>query len=158
MAEFPLIGLQTEFLFWQGDLWIFFSQLFNNLEIFLLLWTIISDRHTKSRCQWQLLLHCIRTMQFILRHIRAIAPGLADQMSAVRSCIDQNIIRFGFQAAFDHRFEIFILNFKFFKRKIIHINNKTIIAVFDLCNDLWQILKFMFIHFDHAQAPAIVFI
>ena len=79
-------------------------------------------------------------------------------MSAVRSCIDQHIIRLSLKPALNYRFQIFIFNLKFFKRQIIHINNEFIIAVLHLCNHIVQVLELMFIHFDHTESLIVILI
>ena len=87
-----------------------------------------------------------------------ISGSFSYQMATVACCIDQDIFRFTFQSAFDNSLQIFIFYFELFKRKIVHINDKFIITVFDLCDDLVQIYKLMFIHFYDSQAFIIIFI
>lgn len=57
-------------------------------------------------------------------------------MSAVTCRIDQDIVRFLFQTTLNDCFQVFILNLKLFKGQIVHINDKFIISVLDLCNDI----------------------
>ena len=57
---------------------------------------------------------------------------LANQMTTVGSRIDQYIFRFFLKASLDHSFQIFIFNLKLLKRKVIHIDNKLVVTVFDL--------------------------
>ena len=51
-----------------------------------------------------------------------------------------------------------LFDFKFFKREIIHVNNKFIVSIFNLGNHLVQILKLMLIYFDHAKPLIIILI
>src|SRR5699024_8823971 len=72
--------------------------------------------------------------------------------------IDQCVIRLTLQTAFNHRLQIFIFNLKFFERKIIHVNDKLVIPVFDLGNDIIEILELVLVHFDHTQSFFILLI
>ena len=83
---------------------------------------------------------------------------LFDQVTAVGRCVDQHIVRFFLQTALNHSFQVFILNFKLFKRKIIHINDKFVIPVFDLGNDIIKILELMLVNLDHPQALIVVLV
>ena len=79
-------------------------------------------------------------------------------MSAVRCRIDQYIIRLFLKSALDHRLQILIFYLKFLEREIIHINDKFIIPVFDLCDHRVQILELMLVYFDHPKSIIIIFI
>ena len=96
-------------------------------------------------------------MQFFIA-VCLILESLTDQVSAVGGRIDQNIVRLLFQSALDHCFQIFILNFKFFEREIIHIDDKFVIAVLDLRDHIIQILELMFINLNHSQSPVIILV
>ena len=77
-------------------------------------------------------------------------------MSSVTCCVDQNIIRFLLQTTFNDCFQIFILNLKFLKGKVIHINDKFIISVFDLCDHIVQILELMLVHLNNSKSLIII--
>ena len=94
----------------------------------------------------------------ICAYFQLIPCTLSYEMAAVACRIDQNILRFAFQSTLDHGFQIFIFNLKFFERKIIHVDNKFVIAVFDLGNNLIQIYKLMLIYFDDSQSLIIILI
>ena len=94
----------------------------------------------------------------IVSSLFLVTEFFTDQMSAVGSCIDQYIFRLAFQSAFDHGLQVFIFDFKFLKGKIIHIDNKTIISVFDLSDHIIQILELMFVNFNDTQSLVVIFI
>ena len=112
---------------------------------------------TESCNKGQFFLHSIICMQFFIP-ILFVTESLPHQMPSVGSCIDQNIVWFFLQTSFDHGFQILIFDFKFFKREIIHVNNKFIVSIFNLGNHLVQILKLMLIYFDHAKPLIIILI
>ena len=94
----------------------------------------------------------------LMFHIVAVIPVLLDQMTPVGSRVDQDIVRPRFHTALDNSFQELVLDFKFLKRKIIHIDNKFIIPILDLCNHGRQILELMLVDLDHAQALSVKFI
>ena len=85
-----------------------------------------------------------------------IREFLPYQMSSVGGCIDQHIVRLYFQSTLNNSFQIFIFNFKFFKAQIIHINDKFIVSVLDLCNHIIEILELMLVHLDHTQSQIVI--
>ena len=85
-----------------------------------------------------------------------VTEAFLDQMAAVRRRIDQDIVRLLLQSALDYRFQILVFDLKLLKGKIIHVNDKFIIAVLNLRDDLIQILKLMFVNLDDAQSAVIV--
>ena len=87
--------------------------------------------------------------------VRVLLP---DQVSPVGGGIDQHILRFLFQSAFDHRFQVLILRLKFLKAQIIHVDHETIAPVLDLAYHGIEVLKLIFIDFDHSKSLFIIFI
>ena len=85
-----------------------------------------------------------------------VTEAFLDQMAPVRRRIDQDIVRLLLQSALDYRFQILVFDLKLLKGKIIHVNNKFIIAVLNLRDDLIQILKLMLVDLDDAQSAVIV--
>ena len=79
-------------------------------------------------------------------------------MSSIRGRIDQNIIRFFLQTALDHSLQILIFDFKFFERQIIHIDNKLVIPVFHLCDNIIQILELVFVRLYNTKSLIIILI
>ena len=82
----------------------------------------------------------------------------ADKVTTVAGRIDQNIVRFTLQTTFDHSFQIFVFNFKFFEGKVIHVDDKLVIAVLDLSNDLVQILELMLVSFNDTKSLIIILV
>ena len=58
----------------------------------------------------------------------------------------------------DHCFQVFIFNLKFLKGKIIHINDKTIVTVFDLGDDFIKILELMLIGLNDTKSLIIILV
>ena len=79
-------------------------------------------------------------------------------MATIGGCINKNIVRTFFQASLNDSFQVFVLNLKLFKGKVIHVNNEFIISVFDLCNQLIQILKLMLVNLNHTKSLIVIFI
>ena len=77
-------------------------------------------------------------------------------MSSVGRRIDQDVLRLCLQSALDHSLEILVFDLKFFKRQIVHIDDKTVIAVLDFRDDALQILELVLVDFDHAESLAVV--
>ena len=80
------------------------------LELFLAGRTKVNG-HAKTIYQRKLFLYSIIGMQIVIP-VGFIAEFLTNQMTAVGSGVDQNIVWFPFQSPFNNRFQIFILNFK----------------------------------------------
>ena len=87
-----------------------------------------------------------------------VRESFLDQMPAVGCGINENIFRLLFQPSFYYCFQILILDFKFLKTQVVHINNEFIISVFHLPDYIVQILKLMFIYFNNTQSLIIIFI
>ena len=79
-------------------------------------------------------------------------------MTAVGGGIDQHVVRASLHTAFDDCFEELVLNLKFLERKIVHVDDKAIVPVFDLTDDIGQILKLMLVDLDHTQALIVIFV
>ena len=79
-------------------------------------------------------------------------------MAPVGCRIDQDIVRSCFHTALDHSLQIFVLNFKFLKGKVIHINDKLIVPVLDICDHRRKILELVLVNLDHAKAIIIILI
>ena len=77
-------------------------------------------------------------------------------MTSVGCGINQDILRFCLNTAFNNCFQELVFNFMLFKRKVIHINNKAIIAVFNLCNNVGQVSELMLINLNHSQTLVII--
>ena len=129
----------------------------NNILEFLLVGCTEINPHAKTVNQGELLLHSIGGMQiFIVCHLQLIPGFLPNKMTSVAGCIDQDVVRLFLKTALDHCFQIFIFDFKFLKGKIIHIKNKFVITVFDLCDHIIQILKLVLVHLDNAKSFVII--
>ena len=156
MAQFPFVCLQKKLFLFHLDTVTICKRGDNLLEFFFIRFSKING-HAESCYQRKFLLYGIIGVQFFIS-VGFIFECLTYQMSSVGSCIDQDIIRFLLQTAFDHRFQIFVLNLEFFKRKIIHINNKFVIPVLDLCDHIIQVFELMLVHFDHTKSLVIILV
>ena len=63
-----------------------------------------------------------------------------------------------FQTSLDHSFQVFVLDLKLLERKIVHVDNEFIISVFDLRNQLVQILELMLVNLDHTKSLIVILI
>ena len=96
-------------------------------------------------------------MQIVIIHNFQLVTGLLSyQVSSVTCRINQNIVRLLLQTTFDHCFQIFVLNLKFFERQIIHIDNKLIVSVLNLCDYIIQILKLVLVYLNDTKTFIIV--
>ena len=94
----------------------------------------------------------------IVVQLPLVAEFLPDQMAAVGGGIDQHIARPLPKTALQNSLQIFILQLIFLKRKVIHIDNELVIPILDLLQHIGKRLKLVLVYFDHAQAPAVVFV
>ena len=90
--------------------------------------------------------------------LQLVCRTLTHKITSVTCCIDQDIVRFFLKTALDHCFQIFIFNLKFLKGKIIHINNKTIVTVFDLGDHFIEILELMLVGLNDAKTLIIILV
>ena len=93
-----------------------------------------------------------------ISNFQFVPCSFADKVTTVAGRIDQNIVRFTLQTTFDHSFQIFVFNFKFFEGKVIHVDDKLVIAVLDLSNDLVQILELMLVSFNDTKSLIIILV
>ena len=105
ITKTPCIGLGQKFLLAQCDIRILSCQSQNNGIKFFFLRTAEVNADSESGYQRQFFLHGIGTVQFILRHIRAVTPCLPDQMTAVGGRIDRNVSGPASHAAFEDGLE-----------------------------------------------------
>ena len=159
MAQFPFIGFCAELFVAHGDLRVAFPEFFNDGKELFRGWLSIVDGYAEAGNQGKLLLHGIGTVHAVIGlHVISVIPGLLDQVTAVGGGIDQHVVRAGLHTAFDDCFEEFVLNLEFLKRKVVHVDDKAIVPVFDLTDDIGQILKLMLVDLDHAQTLIVIFV
>ena len=94
----------------------------------------------------------------VICDLQLVSCALAYKITSVARCIDQDIIRFLLKSALDYCFQIFILDLKFLKGKIIHVNNKTVITVLDLGDHLIEILELMLVGLNNTKSLIIILI
>ena len=102
VTHLPLICLQTQFLLIHGNTALLCKLLYD-IVVLLTIRLEVSDGHTETIAQRQFLFDGIAVVDIlgILAHIVAVAPGLLDQVTAVRGCIDQNVLWSGLNTTFD---------------------------------------------------------
>ena len=79
-------------------------------------------------------------------------------MAPVGSGIDQHVVRLSLQSPLNDRLQIFVLYLKLFKRKIIHIDDKFVISILDLGDNVIEILELVLVYLDHPQPLVVIFI
>ena len=159
MVQFPFIGFCAELFVAHGDLRVAFSEFFDDGKELFRGWFSIVDGHAEAGNQGKLLLHGIGTVHAVIGlHVISVIPCLLDQVTAVGGGIDQHVVRAGLHTAFDDCFEEFVLDFEFLKRKVVHVDDKAIVPVFDLTDDIGQILKLMLVDLDHTQTLIVIFV
>ena len=117
----------------------------------------IADGDTEAGHEGEFLLHGIRAVEFIVA-VRAVGPGLADQVTAVGGRVDQHVLGFGLEAALDHCLEVFVFDLELLKGEVIHVDDKAVVAVFDLGQDPLQIAELVFVDLDHAEAAVVILV
>ena len=85
-----------------------------------------------------------------------VAEFLTDQMTAVGGGVDQHIFRSPSQSALNDGFQVLILQLTLLERKVIHVNDKLVIAVLHLLQDRGQCMELMLIDLYDPQSLAIV--
>ena len=117
----------------------------------------VADGDAEAGHEGEFLLHGIRAVKFIVA-VRAVGPGLADQVTAVGGRVDQDVLGFGLETALYHCLEVFVLDLELLKGEVIHVDNKPVVAVFDLGEDPLQIAEFMFVDLDHAKTAVVILV
>ena len=156
MVQLPFIGFPQQFFLGKPDL-IPFCQLANDLLEFFLVWFPKVDGNSKSCHQGEFLLDGIVGVELFVP-LLLIPEGLPDEMAPVGGGIDQDVVRLFLKTALDHGFQVFIFNLKFLKGKIIHINDKTIVTVFDLGDDFIKVLELMLIGLNDTKSLIIILV
>ena len=72
----------------------------------------------------------------IVIQLSLVAEFLPDEMAAVGGRIDQHIIRAFSQSSFQNSLQILIFQLVILKGQIIHVNDKLVIAVLDLLQNI----------------------
>ena len=148
VVQLPLICLEKKLLLGHIDV-IFLRQGPHDVLECLLIRRAEIDRHTETVYQGKLLLNGIVCVKLLVP-VLLVFEGLPYQMTAVTGGVDQDIVRLPFQTAFDDCLQIFVFDLKFFKRQIVHVNDEAVVPVFDLSDDLVQILELMLVNLDDS--------
>ena len=123
LAHIPFVSLLDELLT-VGIQPLSLCQRPDDLRIQLLIRRVKRNRQSEAVCQRLTLLNTVLSENFSVLRI-SVSPRLLDEISPVRSHIDEDILRLHFHTAFQHGFEMFVFDFGRFKRQIVDKNDKT---------------------------------
>ena len=79
-------------------------------------------------------------------------------MPAVGGSVDEYVVRLFLQPALDDCLQIFILDLELLKGEVVHVNDKLVVPVLDLGDDIVEVLELMLVHLDHPQSLVVVFV
>ena len=156
MVQLPAVGFQKE-LFFVHLYAVSLCQLTDDLLEFLLgrFSKIYGDAEPCHKGKF--LLHRVVCVQLFVS-LLLVPEALPDQMAAVRGGVDEHIVRLSLQSALDDRLQVFVFDFKLLEGEVVHVDDKFIIPVLDLGDDIVEVLELMLVHLDHPKALVIVFI
>ena len=113
MGKLPFICLKQQLFFCHLHAVTVCQSLYNVLEL-LFIRRSKENGYPKPGNERQLFLYGISGMQ-VFSPVILVGKAFLNQVSAVRGCIDQNILRLLFKTSFDHCLQILVLNFKILK-------------------------------------------
>ena len=134
MAQLPFVGFKQELIFRHVDAVALGKRPNDLLEFFFVRGSEV-NRNAEPGHERKLLLNRIIRMKIAVQ-LLVVTEAFLDQMAPVRRRINQDIVRLLLQSTLNYRFQILVFDLKLLKGKIIHVNNKFIIAVLNLRDDL----------------------
>ena len=151
LAHIPLVRLAEKLLFVDIDAF-FFDQRFHNFGVKLLIRRVERNRQSEAICQRLAFLNAVCGKDLPVCRI-SVRPGLLDEITPVRCDVDQYILRLNFDAAFQNRLEMLILDFRRLEREVVDEDDEPASPVGHQLHDLCDIENPRLRYADHPQAP-----